>query len=166
MKQSDSALEVERLASKTKEMIPWLDPQLADAANRLVIYQQLKLKAMANEEIIRREQMQQEQDDLEEKVKHERWLRKLEIKQSIQGKSQQNRLEREAEELAKRTEIMLKEQRRQYLLKQQLIKRKKEEIQSKRDQILRQHAHMFYMNQSRLDPYAREQFQYEQYQLQ
>lgn len=82
-----------------------------------MIYQQLKLKAMANEEIIRREQMQQEQDDLEEKVKHERWLRKLEIKQSIQGKSQQNRLEREAEELAKRTEIMLKEQRRQYLLK-------------------------------------------------
>lgn len=67
---------------------------------------------MANEEIIRREQMQQEQDDLEEKVKHERWLRKLEIKQSIQGMSQQNRLEREAEELAKRTEIMLKEQRR------------------------------------------------------
>ncbi len=48
-----------------------------------MIYQQLKLKAMANEEIIRREQMQQEQDDLEEKVKHERWLRKLEIKQSI-----------------------------------------------------------------------------------
>jgi hypothetical protein len=42
-------------------------------------------------------------------VKHERWLRKLEIKQSIQEKSQQNRLEREAEELAKRTEIMLKE---------------------------------------------------------
>ncbi len=26
MKQSDSAREVERLASKTKEMIPWLDP--------------------------------------------------------------------------------------------------------------------------------------------
>lgn len=53
-----------------------------------MIYQQLKMKAMANEEIIKREQMQLEQDDQEEKVKHERWLRKLEIKQSIQGKSQ------------------------------------------------------------------------------
>ena len=44
------------IANKTKEMIPWLDPQLADAANRLVIYQQLKMKAMANEELIKKEQ--------------------------------------------------------------------------------------------------------------
>ncbi len=75
-------------------MIPWLDSELADAANRLLIYQQLKMKAMANEEQIKR-QAQQESDDIEEKVKHERWLRKLEIKQSIAEKSQQNRLDRE-----------------------------------------------------------------------
>ena len=68
-------------------MIPWLDPSLAQAADRLMLYQQLKMKAMANEEIMRREQALLEQDDLEEKVKHERWLRKLEIKQSIREKS-------------------------------------------------------------------------------
>jgi hypothetical protein len=38
------------------------------------------MKAMANEEIMRREQAKLELDDVEEKVKHERWLRKLEIK--------------------------------------------------------------------------------------
>jgi len=37
-------------------MIPWLDPSLAQAADRLMLYQQLKMKAMANEEILRREQ--------------------------------------------------------------------------------------------------------------
>lgn len=144
-------------------MIPWLDPSLAQAADRLMLYQQLKMKAMANEEIMRREQAQLEQDDLEEKVKHERWLRKLEIKQSIREKSLQNRLGREAIELAKRTETMLQEQKRQYLLKQQVIKRKQEELQAQRDLILRQHANTFYMNQSRLDTNSREQFLYEQY---
>ena len=144
-------------------MIPWLDPSLAHAADRLMLYQQLKMKAMANEEIMRREQAQLEQDDLEEKVKHERWLRKLEIKQSIREKSLQNRLGREAIELAKRTETMLQEQKRQYLLKQQVIKRKQEELQAQRDLILRQHANTFYMNQSRLDTNSREQFLYEQY---
>lgn len=144
-------------------MIPWLDPSLAQAADRLMLYQQLKMKAMANEEILRREQAQLEQDDLEEKVKHERWLRKLEIKQSIREKSLQNRLGREAIELAKRTETMLQEQKRQYLLKQQVIKRKQEELQAQRDLILRQHANTFYMNQSRLDTNSREQFLYEQY---
>ena len=93
-------------------MIPWLDPSLAQAADRLMLYQQLKMKAMANEEIMRREQALLEQDDLEEIVKHERWLRKLEIKQSIREKSLQNRLGREAIELAKRTETMLQEQKR------------------------------------------------------
>ena len=68
------------IANKTKEMIPWLDPSLAQAADRLMLYQQLKMKAMANEEIMRREQAKLELDDVEEKVKHERWLRKLEIK--------------------------------------------------------------------------------------
>ncbi len=144
-------------------MIPWLDPSLAQAADRLMLYQQLKMKAMANEEIMRREQAKLELDDVEEKVKHERWLRKLEIKQSIREKSLQNRLGREAIELAKRTETMLQEQRRQYLLKQQVIKRKQEELQAQRDLILRQHANTFYMNQSRLDPNTREQFLYEQY---
>ncbi len=67
------------------------------------------MKAIANEELIKKEQALLEQEDIEEKVKHERWLRKLEIKQSIQEKSQKNRLQREADELAKRTEIMLKE---------------------------------------------------------
>jgi hypothetical protein len=100
------------IANKTKEMIPWLDPSLAQAADRLMLYQQLKMKAMANEEIMRREQALLEQDDLEEIVKHERWLRKLEIKQSIREKSLQNRLGREAIELAKRTETMLQEQKR------------------------------------------------------
>jgi hypothetical protein len=67
-----------------------------------MIYEQLKLKAMANEDQIKK-QLQQESDDIDEKVKHERWLRKLEIKQSIAGKSQQNRLDREQEELNMRT---------------------------------------------------------------
>ena len=117
LKQSDSARQLDLLASKTKDMIPWLDSELADAANRLLIYQQLKMKAMANEEQIKRQAQQQETDDIEEKVKHERWLRKLEIKQSIAEKSQQNRLDREQEELNRRTEELLQEQRRQYLLK-------------------------------------------------
>jgi hypothetical protein len=56
MKQSESTRHMDVIANKTKEMIPWLDPQLADAANRLVIYQQLKMKAMANEELIKKEQ--------------------------------------------------------------------------------------------------------------
>jgi hypothetical protein len=56
-------------------MIPWLDPMLADSANKLMIYQQLKMKAMANEELIRREEERDE--EVEEKVKHDRWLRKL-----------------------------------------------------------------------------------------
>ena len=47
---------MDAIANKTKEMIPWLDPQLGDAANRLVIYQQLKMKAIANEELIKKEQ--------------------------------------------------------------------------------------------------------------
>ena len=67
-----------------------------------MIYEQLKLKAMANEDQIKK-QLQQESDDIDEKVKHERWLRKLELKQSIAGKSQQNRLDREQEELNMRT---------------------------------------------------------------
>lgn len=67
-----------------------------------MIYEQLKLKAMANEDQIKK-QLQQESDDIDEKVKHERWLRKLEIKQSIAEKSQQNRLDREQEELNMRT---------------------------------------------------------------
>ena len=59
-----------------------------------MIYEQLKLKAMANEDQIKK-QLQQESDDIDEKVKHERWLRKIEIKQSIAEKSLQNRLDRE-----------------------------------------------------------------------
>lgn len=39
LKQSESTRQLDAIANKTKEMIPWLDPQLADAANRLVIYQ-------------------------------------------------------------------------------------------------------------------------------
>lgn len=75
-------------------MIPWLDPKLADSANKLLIYQQLKMKAMANEELIKREE--QRDEEVEEKIKHDRWLRKLQIKQSITEMSQKNRLDREA----------------------------------------------------------------------
>ena len=59
-----------------------------------MIYENLKLKAIANEE---KQRIEQNRDtDEEEKIKHQRWLRKLHVKQSITHLSQQNRLEREA----------------------------------------------------------------------
>ena len=41
------------LSPPKDDMIPWLDPRLAESAQRLLIYQNLKLKAIANEEKMR-----------------------------------------------------------------------------------------------------------------
>jgi hypothetical protein len=49
-------------------MIPWLDPRLAESAQRLLIYENLKLKAIANEERMKIEENRDE--DEEEKIKH------------------------------------------------------------------------------------------------
>jgi hypothetical protein len=49
-------------------MVPWLDPRLEKSAQRLMIYQNLKLKAIANEE---KQRIEQNRDtDEEEKIKH------------------------------------------------------------------------------------------------
>lgn len=59
-------------------MVPWLDPRLGESAKRLMIYENLKLKAIANEE---KQRIEQNRDtDEEEKIKHQRWLRKLHVK--------------------------------------------------------------------------------------
>lgn len=56
----------------------WLDPSLKEAAHRLLIYQTLKAKANAIADLKRIENKQA--TDEEEKVKHERWLRKLHLR--------------------------------------------------------------------------------------
>ena len=59
----------------------WLDPSLAEAAGRLSIYQQLKVKANAYSDLKKLEEKEEGGDnEHEEKVKHDRWLRKLRVK--------------------------------------------------------------------------------------
>jgi hypothetical protein len=125
-------------------MVPWLDPRLGESAQRLMIYETLKLKAIANEE---KQRIEQNRDtDEEERIKHQRWLRKLHVKQSITHLSQQNRLEREAQDLEERMIREKQEYRKMELLKEQLDKRREKELDAMREAYIRAHPHVYFIN--------------------
>lgn len=67
--------------NRQRELVQWLDPSLRDSAQRMLIYGQLKAKVVALEEEKKRQEDKNSEE--EEKIRHERWLRKLEVKQSI-----------------------------------------------------------------------------------
>lgn len=69
--------EMKEIAKQSYQLVPWLDPTLAEQAQRLLIYQNLKMKAIANEEEQNLER--NKNPDEEERVKHEQWLRKLHV---------------------------------------------------------------------------------------
>jgi|LauGreDrversion4_2_1035121.scaffolds.fasta_scaffold122481_2 hypothetical protein len=79
------------------QMMQWLDPSLAQAAHKLMVYHTIKKKVIANAEMNKREE--KKASDEEEKIKHEQWLRKLHLRQSITQQSLQVRMQREKEEL-------------------------------------------------------------------
>jgi hypothetical protein len=74
---------MKRAQEESTQLVAWLDPSLKEAAERLMVYKTLKNAAYAAKERRRKEEERGKANDEDEKVKHERWLRRLHIKQSI-----------------------------------------------------------------------------------
>lgn len=68
------------------------------------------------------------------------------MKQSITHLSQQNRLEREAQELEERMIRERQEYRKMELLKEQLDKRREKELDSIKEAYIRSHPHVYFIN--------------------